>query len=723
MEYPVTGLCYPHIKAGNVIKAPLKRGGAPQPFRIESVSRPIGGLVTVSARSIFCDLENMYKADLYTYSLEATLQSILRPIGEWEDNDEQVFQARVEWTPPVPYVHAILSEMTRVSEFLFSSDGGLAEYVRGEWSFDDLTLVFQGIIGEDRGVQIRYGKNIIDFKQEELLENAITHVIPYTRDEDGGYYGYTSGVSVPGMWSFPYHAVAVDFTDELGQEDDETTLNDAASSYIAEHQLGVPEVSIDLVFVQLSDTEEYKDTAFETVELGDTVSVIFERNGVDTSARVTETTYDAILDKMSKVHIGAKARDLTDTIAEMYKAEPKTGGGGGGGGGEPLFEEFINDGGAVGGDLSAYGDVTVTRVDDTYGLMPSQHNWNSIGRSNRQWYNGYINNLYVGGTGTDVNSRLLALEGGTCLIEGTKILMSDGSEKNIEDVKTGELIKSYDITTGKPVEAMCLMTRYTGAAVQYDALVFDDGSSAEFYGTHSIYCNEIRRLKEVGKWEVGLHSLDANGNPIELSIKTKTKHHARPKHYILISSNNLYYANGILMGHLTSTKYQETEGLGLPKGITDRYKERLKDSDDEDQMALRPEFLSKAKEIMAEKHKLTADCEKEQALLDGTDYSVIKTCERFLAAFRNINLLNIAKSLGELRGIIGDMGEARREEIRGKLDLKKDRLSEVTRQYNAFRREYRKKIKLSKFEDSVTQGNEDLPALKEWAKTIKKKNK
>lgn len=320
LEYPVTGLCYPHIKTGNVIKAPVKRGGAPQPFRIESITRQIGGLVTVFARSIFADLATMYKANLYTYSLEATLQNILRPIGEWEDADEQVFQYRVEWTP-APYVHAILSKMTRVSEFLFSSDGGLAEYVRGEWSFDDLTLVFHQSIGADRGVQIRYGKNLIDFKQEEILENAVTRVIPYTRNDDGTYYGYTSGVSVPGMSAYPYHAIAVDFTDKLGKEDDETMLNNAAASYIAAYQLGVPEVSIDLDFVQLSDTEEYKGTAFETVELGDTVRVIFERNGVDTRARVTETTYDALLDKMSTVHVGTIERDIVDTIAGLEKSE------------------------------------------------------------------------------------------------------------------------------------------------------------------------------------------------------------------------------------------------------------------------------------------------------------------------------------------------------------------------------------------------------------------
>lgn len=389
----------------------------------------------------------------------------------------------------------------------------------------------------------------------------------------------------------------------------------------------------------------------------------------------------------------------------------------GGSGGEPLFQSFISNGGDVNGSVS------LGVPNDSKGFMPyidGGTTWGSLGLTNRRWWNGYIRNLYVGtSSSSDVDSRLRALEGGTCLIAGTKIKMADGAEKNIEDVKTGDLIQSFDITTNQPVEAMALVSQYTGSAVEYDALVFDDGSSAEFYGKHSIYCNEIKRLKEVDKWEVGLHSLDQNGNPIELSIKTKTKHHTKPNHYILISSNNLYYANGILMGHLTSTKYQTVKNMGLPTSVIDKYVARLDKSDAEDQMPLKPEFLTKAKAIMSEKHLLTQECDKDQVLLDKSDYSVVKTCERFLASFRNINILNLAKSLGDLKEMIGDMGEDRREEIRGRLGVKKDRLAEVTRQYNAFRREYRGSLPKHTFADSVTEGNEDLETLKEWAKHLK----
>ena len=37
----------------------------------------------------------------------------------------------------------------------------------------------------------------------------------------------------------------------------------------------------------------------------------------------------------------------------------------------------------------------------------------------------------------------------TCFAKGTKILMADGTEKNIEDIKAGDWVMSYNPITGK----------------------------------------------------------------------------------------------------------------------------------------------------------------------------------------------------------------------------------------------------------------------------------
>jgi len=46
--------------------------------------------------------------------------------------------------------------------------------------------------------------------------------------------------------------------------------------------------------------------------------------------------------------------------------------------------------------------------------------------------------------------------GGSCFPAGTKILMADGSYENIEDVKVGDLVRSYDESSGKIVNSLVL---------------------------------------------------------------------------------------------------------------------------------------------------------------------------------------------------------------------------------------------------------------------------
>ncbi|MCD6299582.1 MAG: PKD domain-containing protein [Dehalococcoidales bacterium] len=47
---------------------------------------------------------------------------------------------------------------------------------------------------------------------------------------------------------------------------------------------------------------------------------------------------------------------------------------------------------------------------------------------------------------------------GTCFLAGTKVLMADETYRNIEEIKVGDMVKSYDENTGKTVNARVTMT-------------------------------------------------------------------------------------------------------------------------------------------------------------------------------------------------------------------------------------------------------------------------
>jgi len=111
----------------------------------------------------------------------------------------------------------------------------------------------------------------------------------------------------------------------------------------------------------------------------------------------------------------------------------------------------------------------------------------------------------------------------TCFPAGTKITMADGLEKNIEDVRVGDFIMSYDETQGKNVAAEVLELE---SPVRYHlyTLTFEDGRTLRLTSEHPLYArgkgwasidpeatyNENEQA--VGKLEIGDDILDVGSS-------------------------------------------------------------------------------------------------------------------------------------------------------------------------------------------------------------------
>lgn len=78
----------------------------------------------------------------------------------------------------------------------------------------------------------------------------------------------------------------------------------------------MPAISLDVSFVALWQTEDYKDIApLERVRLCDTVTVLFENLGVSAKAKVISTVYNVLLDRYDHIEIGNAKSTLAGTIA------------------------------------------------------------------------------------------------------------------------------------------------------------------------------------------------------------------------------------------------------------------------------------------------------------------------------------------------------------------------------------------------------------------------
>lgn len=251
-------------------------------------------------------------------------------------------------------------------------------------------------------------------------------------------------------------------------------------------------------------------------------------------------------------------------------------------------------------------------------------------------YNGYFYARDVYANGLSVDSRLTALEEQICLIEGSKIKMADGTEKNIEDVKTGDMILSYDPANGKQIEAMALQSVRTGVAKDYDVLIFENGNYAELFKEHSIYNVELGYPCSHKEWKVGDIGLMVDGNQSALARITTSRHAIVKQRYVLCTTTGLYFANGILMGIWPSTKYnivtRPCYNLELPDDILSKFKVWGEANDRSNLLEVNPEFISRSKTIQSTIHRLTKEIEDCKKNLLDTDYVVTKFTEGLISA-------------------------------------------------------------------------------------------
>ena len=107
--------------------------------------------------------------------------------------------------------------------------------------FDGYDVNFLQNRGTDRGVKVRYGKNLIDLQQEQNLDEVYTGVYAYYKDGTGAVTVSTR-VDVSG-YTFS-KLLPIDLSDEFDDEPSVASLTTAAQTYITENKIGIPEVSL-----------------------------------------------------------------------------------------------------------------------------------------------------------------------------------------------------------------------------------------------------------------------------------------------------------------------------------------------------------------------------------------------------------------------------------------------------------------------------------------------
>ena len=305
LKYPIEGIHYAEIQQRSIILAKPNPVDLAQPFRVYRISKPINGLVTVYAYHISYDLTGIPVSPYSAASVQAALAG---------------FSTNAIAANPFTF----WSDMTSSGDFTVKSPASIRsllptmlEVYGGEYKYDKYTVRLYQQRGVNRGVTIRYGKNLTDLKQDENCSNVYTGVYAYYSGGNGIVETSPKVTPAPGTYDYT-RVLPLDLTAEFKEAPTAETLEAAAEQYMSDHNIGVPEVSLNVSFVQLEQTQEYKDLALlERVELCDTVTVIFERLGVNATAQVTSTVYNVLIDAYDSVTIGNVRKNVAMTIAEQ----------------------------------------------------------------------------------------------------------------------------------------------------------------------------------------------------------------------------------------------------------------------------------------------------------------------------------------------------------------------------------------------------------------------
>ena len=308
MKLPQSSLHFSDVTVGGVIKAKAREAGDPQLFRIERITKPIQGMVTIYANHISYDLNKTSVLPFGAVGIVQTLQQLKSKMRGGQafsfttniSNSSSAFKNK---------------EPQSARALLGGQEGSLLDVFGGEFLFDNLTVSLLGHRGTDTGVQLRYGKNITDLTQEENVADTYTAIQPYALDKDENVI---LGSLLTVVQSAEPKIMNLDLSSHFNDEDETPTaaaINTLAQQYATANHVGVPKVSINVSFIGLWQTEEYKNIApLERVSLCDTVTVVFEKLGVNAKAKVISTTYDTLRERYTEIEIGDAKSTLASTI-------------------------------------------------------------------------------------------------------------------------------------------------------------------------------------------------------------------------------------------------------------------------------------------------------------------------------------------------------------------------------------------------------------------------
>lgn len=305
MEYPVNGKMYDQIECGKYIYATHDESKVPQAFQIYKMSTPLEGVVTINAWHISYALNTIIVAPFTAGSCTAAIAGVktnsmnTNPFTFWTDKS---VTADFETTLPMS-ARAILG----------GTQGSILDvYGKGEYEFDMYTVKLHLNRGQNRGVSIRYGKNLTQLDQTLDASNVYNSCVPYWTN---GENTVVSDVIITKAGQTTGRTVTMDLSNEFDEQPTLAELKAKAQTKIDASDNYTLKENLKIDFVALWQTEEYKSLAsLQRIYLCDTVNIFYAKAGINVTAQCIKVVYDSLRERYVSMELGEPSTSLIQQI-------------------------------------------------------------------------------------------------------------------------------------------------------------------------------------------------------------------------------------------------------------------------------------------------------------------------------------------------------------------------------------------------------------------------
>lgn len=317
-DYPLSSEFSDSIVEENFVEVKPNDNQEPQKFRIWKTNKVIQGVISVFARHESTDIvkDNIDRLNLKNASCEYALNELFR--NSHFSTDYRGFSDVINAQDYNIQNINLLNAIAGSEGSIIDTYGNGAEIYRNHKEIHVLNRR-----GNDNGVVIEYGKNLLGLDLEVSLEGLETRcggfAVYRVEGSDEEIRVESDWIDSPHIDKFAHPYIASegrrDYSDKFedGVIPTKQKLNELCAKEFTENKRDIPTDNYRIEFIPLSKCIGYEDTA-DKISLCDMVTIKDYRFGIDTQAKVISYKYDFLRHRYISMELGEPKTALGDII-------------------------------------------------------------------------------------------------------------------------------------------------------------------------------------------------------------------------------------------------------------------------------------------------------------------------------------------------------------------------------------------------------------------------